>query len=216
MTVMATWRLIKKQMRKDGVSHDDIKIMSQWAKLNNKIMNVMGTGNQKKIDMVVEKAQSGKFRLLTDATTTAPREGAVGQTNVNYWSLTACGITYGQTSHENPPITINKNDYGKKANLQAALVSDGYHQIPLPWTDYGDVGLDYGKKNTTGVGGCNEGEFRNQNFIYSNTVTHVYGGITSSGWHTLQQLNEPNPEINTYDAPTFWWDVYTTFWHYDN
>ncbi len=206
----------KKQMRKDSVSRDDIKIMKQWAKLNNKITEVIKTGDQTDIDNVMTKAQSGKFSLLTNATTTTPQGGASGQTSVWFWSLNACGITYGQTSHLNPSKTVNKDGFDDLQSIQNSLVASGYHQIQHPWADRDSVGYDYGKKNLTGVGGCNEGEFRDENFIYSNTTTHHYGSVISNGWHTLQQLNEPNPELDTYDSPTFWWDVYTALWHYTN
>lgn len=207
------------QMKEDGLSKKDIKIMKKWTALNNKIINAVEGGNQTKLDLAIEKAQSGKFRLLTNATIVSPSEGFTGQTNVNYLSLTACGITYGQTSHANPTASVDKDGYASQVALQSALVIDNYHQIQWPWTDLDEVRRDYGKKNLTGIGGCNEGEFRDQNYIYPPTMPHYHDKDrteSSSGWHTLRQLNEPNPELGTYDAPTFWWDVYTTIWHYNN
>ncbi len=204
----------KKQMREDGVARQDIKIMNQWAKLNNKIISVMNTEDQARIDAVMERAKSGKFSLLTNATTTAPTEGAAGQTDVNFFSLTACGITYGETSHKNPAYELNKNGYTSLQSIRNALIADGNHRIVLPWTDSDLQGRDYGKQNTVGQGGCDEGEFRDQNVIYYGTQ-HIVGTTRSSGWYTLQQINEPNPEIFTYTQPTFWWAVYTANWHYD-
>ena len=199
-------------MHYNNVSSKDIKIMKQWSKLSNEITNVIKTGNQSDISFMLEEAQSGKFRLLTNATTTSPQEGVSGQTDVWYWSLTACGITYGQTSHPNPSPAPNKTHYDSLQSIQNALVADGYHQIQFPWTDYVYLGHDYGKKNLKGMGGCNEGEFRDQNLIYPNPINTN----TAVGWYSVQQLNEPNPELNTYDPPTYWWDVYTAIWHYTN
>ena len=197
----------KNSMKSDNIPTKDIKIIDEWATLNNKLISALESGDAKQITAAAEFAETGKFSLLVNG---QDDNSAQTRTDVNYWSLTACGITYGQTQHSNPTVTLNLAGYSSKSSIETALENSGYHEIPYPYTDYGSVGDDYGKANYTGQGDCNEGEFRDQNFIYP---PNTHG---QSNWHTLQQLNEPNPELNTYDMPTYWWAVYTYFWHLAN
>ena len=99
--------------------------------------------------------------------------------NIDYWSLTACGITYGQTQHMNPEIELGVNGLSSLADAQNTLVSQVYHQIQSPWDDSRSVGFDYGKINSIGIGGCTGGEFRDENFIYT-TGAHTINGVTTS------------------------------------
>lgn len=232
----------KQQMEKDGVDNLDVEIMTGWAKVHNGAMEAMKTGDKNIGKEYYKHIQNGKFRLLTNTDVPAipyPKESAASNTlgnaisaagltvgternaillshpGQNYWSLTACGITYGSTQHSNPTIQIGINGYSTLALAQLALSNLGYTQLQTPYTDSGSVGYDYGKINSNGQGGCTGGEFRDQQYLYDST-THVVGGVSYGPVHALMQVNEPNPNLAEYNAPTYWWDTYTYFWHLAN
>ena len=214
----------KKEMKKDGISKLDIKIMKKWAKIHNKTMEVRNSGDPKLILEHFEKIQNGKFRLLVD--TTVPAIGvptvsngdpisAFSHSGQSFWSLTACGITYGQTQHTNPTANVGLNGYSSVAAAQTQLSNWGYTQLQVPYTDPQSVGFDYGKINSNGIGGCTGGEFRDEHFIYDSD-RYQNGVLFASAVHTLKQVNEPNPNLAEYNPPTYWWDTYTFFWHIAN
>ncbi len=177
-------------------------------------------GDKEGTGVALAEAANGPFSYLTNAqiTTIGYDDNNVSNvsyiTPVNYWSLSACGITYGSTEHPEPPLEIGLHGYDELSSAQSTLTSLGYYQVQWPWIDFRDNGKVYAKINTTGYGNCDNGEFRDENHIYDYyvRVNHM--------WYTpilsLVQVNEPNPDLNAYSAPTFWWDVYVAAWHYDN
>ncbi len=220
-------KLDAKGMKKqDNVNKSDVKLMKKWVKLNNKLIKAMDSKDQKKIDKAMDKIENGRFSLLTNPVSTPPAaESARGQISLkshvtpNWLTLSACGITYGTSSHPNPAYSINYHGYSSKAALQSGLTSAGYDKLG-PFTGGADFdlwlkGLDYGKINTTGYGGCTGGEFRDQNVIIDGK-DFTYNGVYYPGWGAQQQINEPNPNINEYIAPTPWWNIYVYQWHEGN
>ena len=228
----------KTRMQIDGVDNDNIKIISEWAELHNGAMKVMESGDKDAGMEYYKFTQEGKFRNLTFMgvpTISHPDEktdnGSINNVDFtvaneskitsishpgqNYWSLTACGITYGSTQHSNPTIQIGVNGHANLASAQLALSNLGYTQLQTPYADAANVGYDYGKANYSGQGGCTGGEFRDQQFIYT-SGNHIVGGVTYGPVHALLQVNEPNSNLAEYNAPTYWWDTYTYFWHLAN
>jgi len=209
----------------DNVDKSDVKLMKKWVKLNNKLIKALDSQKQKKIDKAMDKIENGRFSLLTNPVSTpAAAESARGGISLkshvtpNWLTLSACGITYGTSSHTNPTYTLTYKNYATKALLQSALTSAGYDRLG-PFTGGADFDLwltqsDYGKKNTTGYGGCTGGEFRDQNVIIGSGIT--WNGVYEPGWGAQQQINEPNPNINEYIAPTPWWNIYVYQWHEGN
>lgn len=197
-----------KSMKKDGVSKKDIRIVEDFADINNELMDMAFDEQSTKQDVreYYSTLKNGQFKQLFDPST-AQLRSYTG----SFWSLTACGITFGVTAHPHTNALYGIDGYSSLSSIQDALEDDGYYQVPWPAADWSNVGRDYAKINTTGVGGCDDGEFRDQNFIYSPESTH--GNL--AGWHTLQHINEPNSDLPTYDAPTFWWNTYVIGWHYD-
>lgn len=50
---------------------------------------------------------------------------------------------------------------------------------------------------------------RDQHVIYPDIPQNNYD------WYTMTNMNEPNPDLNQYIAPTYWWNTYVAGWHYD-
>ncbi len=209
------------KMIDDGIENKDIKIMSEWAELHNKVMIGHMNGDKEKTGTALFEAANGPFSYLVNAKTT--KLGSVDDnisnvsyvTPISYWSLSACGITYGTTEHSEPPIEIYLHSYPDLSSAQTVIENDGYYQVQWPWIDFNDGGKVYAKINTTGYGDCTSGEFRDENHIYD-----VYNVKVNHVWYkpvlSLVQVNEPNPDLAAYSAPTFWWDVYVATWHYGN
>ncbi len=172
-------------MKSDGIDKKDIKIIKQYAKVHNKIMkSFLNHGN---MTAVVDYAKTGKFSQLFTPTE-LPITGQSHQ-NTDYLSLYACGIWAWQ-SHTEPPVLVGKQGYSSLSAIQKAIVSDGYHQVQQPWADKRDVGYTYAKINPIGIGGCNGGEFRDENHIYSPDAIHEDGkGNILTDWHSLTQFN---------------------------
>ncbi len=79
------------------------------------------------------------------------------------------------------------------------LLGDGYHLVEAYATLH--LGDDYAK--VISEFGCGNGEIRAQGLVQSE---YVYNS----------QSPEPNPEINSYTAPVWWWDGYVFVWHWVN
>ena len=179
------------------------------GKITQQCMKSYMNGDREGTGAALAKAATGPFSHLTNAQTTAigSNDGSVSNasyiTPVNYWSLSACGITYGSTDHPEPPIEIGLHDYYSLSSAQSELASSGYYQVQWPWIDVGNDGKVYAKINTTGYGDCDNGEFRDENHIYD-----TYHVKVDNVWYepvlSLIQVNEPNPDLNAYSAPTFW------------
>ncbi len=79
------------------------------------------------------------------------------------------------------------------------LLGDGYHLVEqYASLNFGD---DYAK--VISAFGCGNGEMRKQGLV---TGQNDYNS----------QSPEPNPEINSYSAPVWWWDGYVFIWHFVN
>lgn len=196
----------------DGVPYKDMKIMTKYAREHNKLMNALASGVESDIVTARENVLNGSFKNLFDA----PTGDFELATDVDYWSLNACGVTSGNSSTwpSNPQIILGVSGYSSQSSIESALSSQDLHKVNWPYSDWGDV--VYAEKNFTGKGGCNEGEFRDEHHVYDDTVTHTYNGVSSSGYHELIQYNEPNPEVFDYDNPTYWWAVFVQQWHNAN
>jgi len=195
-------------MKEDRVSKQDIQIVEDFVYLNNELMDIVFDENSTESDVrnYYATLKSGQFKQLF-----APSANDLRSYTGSFWSLSACGITFGVSAHPHTPSLNGIDGYSSLSSIQDALVANGYYQVQWPAADYDHVGFDYAKINTTGVGGCTDGEFRDQSFIYPPESQHS----DLIGWHTLQHINEPNSDLSTYDPPTFWWDVYVAGWHHD-
>lgn len=165
----------EKKMLKDGIDKNDIKIMKEWAKLNNKVMKPFMSGDKEGLGAALAEAAVGSFSYLTNSKTT--KIGAVDDdvsnvsyiTPVGFWDLTACGITYGSTEHADPIHNIGLSGFSTLESAQSTLSGNEYYEVEWPWIDSGDEGKVYAKVNTTGYGDCTNGEFRDENHIYNNS-----------------------------------------------
>ena len=200
-----------------GIVEKDMKIMTEWAELHNNLMDALLQKDERKIDVTMSEIKNGKFAPLTSAITMpiSITPTTIKQVSWSYFSLTACGITYGSTSHAEPTVVVGIHGYDDKDTAAKALEGLGFHEISYPYTDWDLRGYDFGKKNYAGYAECDNGEFRDQHVIYDES-THWMGSVAYGPTHTLAQHNEPNPEVFSYDNPTFWWAVYTADWHYSN
>ena len=102
-----------------------------------------------------------------------------------------CG---GQSINPHPAPTIYT--YYRSQGAVAWLGSNGYTLVPSYASN--NYGSDYGKN--VSAYGCGNGEMRSQ------------AVATSYNYHTSQSP-EPNPDINAYTAPVWWWDGYVYLWH---
>ena len=205
--------VLEKQALADGEDSRDIEILGHWAKFQNKLLQSSNEGKDS-AKTALDKALNGKFSVVLQSqiNSVAVSLNDITVSPQGYWDSSACGITWGQTSHAHTNALNGHSGYSSLSSIQSHLVnSHGYYQVQAPWADPSNVGKDYGKVNTTGQGGCDDGEFRDQAFIYSPSESHP--GHT--GWHNLQHINEPNPDLPAYDTPTYWWNTYVTGWHYD-
>jgi len=105
-----------------------------------------------------------------------------------------CG---GQAINPHPAPTIY--NYYRSQGAVAWLGSNGHSLVPSYASN--NYGSDYGK--VVNAYGCGNGEMRAQ------------AVVTSYNYHTSQQP-EPNPDINSYTAPVWWWDGYVFLWHVTN
>ena len=213
----------------DGVSKDNIQIITKWKKHHNQIQKAMNSGDQEKIDKALDRLENGKFQHITNPVNWTSEDNdntARSHVPTNYWpwALTACGITYGQSSHTEPPVTVSYQLYTSKTAMANTLVADRYSKLTSGFGG-GDADLvaaerDYGRINTTGHGGCTGGEFRDQQVITHDNIGYnqnfYVGGQTYKGIGATGQFNEPNSNLNEYVAPTWWWDVYVWQWHESN
>ncbi len=196
-------------MRENGISRQDIQIVEEFAFLNNELLDIILDENstESNVRNYYDTLKSGSFKPLFD-----PSARDLRSYTGSYWSLSACGITFGVSAHPHPPSHNGIDGYASLSAIQSALVADGYYQVPWPGADWDAVGFDYAKLNLVGVGGCTDGEFRDQSYIYPPESPH--GEL--EGWHTLEDINEPNSDLTTYVPPTFWWVVYVYGWHHDH
>jgi len=205
----------KDSMMEDlDVIKKDIQILKHWARIHNETIEVKNSGDPELIQAHIEKTKDGRFSNLVD--TIVPQLGEIttqSHPGQNFWSLTACGITYGQTQHANPPAIAGLDNYSTLTVAQNQLSVWGYIQMSVPYTLPADVGFDYGKINSNGIGGCTGGEFRDEHFLYEFDRTLQPSGTVLESVHSLRQINEPNPNLAEYTPPTWWWDTYVFFWH---
>lgn len=201
--------VLEKQMKQDGVSEDDIKIMSHWAKVNNKMMKANESGDRELVNQAFDIEREGKFQVFFNSEVTPIDPNNPQPTPMNYFSSSACGITFGQTSHPHVRAELGLSGYSSQSDVQQVLVDMGYEPVWVPATDPALVYRDYSKTNWTGVGGCDNGEFRDQHVIYPDIPENAYA------WYTMTNMNEPNPNLTHYPAPTYWWNTYVIGWHYD-
>ena len=197
------------QMKADRVSKQDIKIVLEFAELNNGLMDLIANENSTEAEIkdYFASLDEGQFKQLFN-----PSQHAKSYTG-SYFSLTACGITFGVTAHEHDGADNGLSGYSSLSSIQDAVEADGYYQVQYPWADLRNVGVDYSKINTTGFGGCTDGEFRDEWNIYDDSRDHIDAYRTSEGWHTLNHDNEPNPELLDYFSPTYWWGGFVSYWH---
>ncbi len=193
-------------MIEDGLNQNQIIMVEEFANLQNELMDLTLNENPSETEIRehISSMENGKFRHLFEVNTATRYSGS-------YFSLTACGITFGESAHPHYPATFGLNNHHTKQSIQNALESMGYYSVQWPYADWDNVGLDYGKKNYTGYATCDDGEFRDQHFIYSPDQQHP----TMSNWHTLVHTNEPNPDLGSYTTPTWWWNTYVAGWHYN-
>lgn len=202
----------KASMIEDGMSNDDIKIVKQYARLHNKLIKAMIAEDADAITTAKDNLHNGKFALVFNDPTPVAAASAMASTQ-GYWDSSACGITNGVTSTYpgTPTIILGANGHATQSAIETWLVNNDQHKVSWPYADWGD--LVYAEKNLTGQGGCTDGEFRDEWHVYDASVTHTYNGVSSSGWHTLNQYNEPNPEVLDYSSPTYWWVGFVSYWH---
>ena len=105
----------------DGVSKDNIQIITKWKKHHNQIQKAMNSGDQEKIDKALDRLENGKFQHITNPVNWTSEDNdntARSHVPTNYWpwALTACGITYGQSSHTEPPVSVLPTLYIKNSN----------------------------------------------------------------------------------------------------
>lgn len=207
----------KASMSEDGMSSDDIKIVKQYARLHNKLIKAMIAEDKDAIATAKDNLHNGKFALVfndPNATAAPSVQAASGAMSVaGFLDDSACGITNGDTSTYpgTPTIILGATGHSTQSAIETWLVNNDQHKVSWPYADWGDI--VYAEKNSTGQGGCTSGEFRDEWHVYDASVAHTYNGVTSTGWHTLNQYNEPNSEVLDYVSPTYWWIGFVSYWH---
>lgn len=191
-----------KSMNDDEVSKLDIHIMKKYAKLHNKLMNGILSGNEDRLNKAQSNLFDGQFKYLFNADSDLP-------STQWFHDLAACGITNGVTSTypQTPSISIGEQGHSNEQSIRDELESQDLHYVNWPWSDWGDV--VYAEKNFTGQEECDNGEFRDEHHVYSPSTSN--GHVNS--WHTFVQLNEPNPELFDYNHPALWWGGFVQYWH---
>ncbi len=203
-----------KSMKESGMPKKEIKIVKQYARLHNALIKAMISENDTLIAIAKTNLHDGKFAMVfNDTAYQAPPPGGV--TGAGFWDSSACGITNGVTSTypPTPTLYIGTNGHASQSNIETWLRNNGQHIVNWPYADWGD--LVYAEKNITGQGSCTNGEFRDEWNVYEPDALPglVLGGVTASGWYTLNHDNEPNPEVLDYSPPTYWWIGFVVYWH---
>jgi len=202
------------EMQEHGATSLDVTISLNYASIHNSTMDAYFSGNVTQMEMVDNSFRTGLFSNIFNQD--QPVKKSHQRTEV--FNLSACGITFDQTKHPVPGISIDEDNHSSYKKITEALADRGYHEVYRYAVDPDDVGFVYAKVNTTGYGGCIGGEFRDENHIYRPSMTHYYDEARENptrNWHTLLQENEPNPEIRSYSPPTIWWNAYVAAWHFD-
>lgn len=205
-----------------AVGELDIEIIRAFTIHNNEMMDIFSEElsdtnmKEQRLQKAIQSLQNGKFNELFSRYDSRSTHSGLYQHAIMpmVWiqrdtlvtptmtSATACGGGF-----DNPhPDSINTKT-GRYATVQAAinvLISDGYHKVPLYATIF-NYGKDYAK--TTSAYGCSNGEFRLQSLVESDD---------NGSWRHSNDSAEPNPEINAYDWPIFWWGPYVAVWHVNN
>ncbi len=190
---------------KGGMEYEDVKIINEYSELNNALIDAIVSEDKNAI-------KSAKHNLVYNQFSNVFNDEN-SLTTYGFWSSSACGITNGVTSTypSTPTLYIGTDGHNTQADIETWLTNNGKHIVNWPFADWGD--LVYAVTNSTGQGGCTNGEFRDEWNVYDNSVNHIIGGVTSSGWHTLNHDNEPNPEVLDYSVPTYWWTGFVVYWH---
>ncbi len=108
-----------------------------------------------------------------------------------FWDSSACGGSLSNPHTSYREYVQSDLDKNTKTIL---LEQQGYHSITLSL----DSSVEFAKLSTESPV-CNDGPLRDQATLNS----------AGYAWQPL----EPNPELLEYDAPTYWWNGYTIWWH---
>ncbi len=198
----------KAALSNDGMSQSDIKIIKEYAKLHNALIKAMIQEDEDKIEDAQDKLVYGDFAIVFND----PSAGE-GISTQGWFDDNACGITNGNTSTypDTPTLYVGTDDHANENAIETWLENNGQHIVNWPYADWGD--LVYAEENSTGQGGCTSGEFRDEWNVYDDSPAHYIQGSWTTGWHTLNHDNEPNPEVLSYSSPTYWWIGFVVYWH---
>jgi len=214
----------------------DVEIMNEYAELSNKAVDALTTIGNGALESVVEEYETGKFHTMLNPdnyehTHTTPVSTKTTGSQITYVMAeiidapinTAFGVLITPTSHKIPysglyecgvwawqvPAEGPQGQEGtfSSANVAREKLEDDGFTLVLGYASVSELrGNDYSKVSS-GKGGCNGGEFRDQSVVYGSA------GHGFSGPHILTDYNEPNPEIFSYTPPTAWWPITVAVYH---
>ena len=108
------------QMKADRVSEQDTKIVLEFAELNNGLTDLIANENSTKAEIkdYFTALDEGQFKQLFN-----PSQHTKSYTG-SYFSLPACGITFGVTAHEHDGADNGLSGYSSLSSIQDAVEAD--------------------------------------------------------------------------------------------
>ena len=134
-------------------------------------------------------------------------EAEIHDVSYSLTSVSALQVCGGGRENPHPAYTFVVRPFAYESSLDdndAALawtIRNGYHEVPFYAT--GNYANDFARIDTNAPGGCNNGEFRDQAIMRAENGEFIF----------RTQHDEPNPEVFGYIWPSFWWGLYTAWWH---
>ena len=199
-------KIDKSQAKADGISKKEIKIVSEFIKMQNKMINKIHDDPNAKLKM--DDKEKEKFKKFFEKAKKGELKNR-NEINLISWfdfllpTVSAADVCGGSEQNPHPAATYSVT--GSYATFQAgvAALPSTYHQVPSYASE--NSGYDYADWVT--AYGCADGVFREQTIVYD---------LDNDGdWqhHNHHAPAEPNPEVLGYWWPVYWWSSYTSWWH---